>query len=295
MPSAAPRAVVSNDDGIASDGLAALAAAAIRAGCTVVVAAPDYDASGSGASLAAVADHGQIAIERRALAGLDGTPAYAVRAQPAYIASSAADGAFGERPDLLLSGINAGPNFGRAILHSGTVGAALTAAVHGIPAAAFSLDLRGLPAVAHWETAASVAAEVIPVVRELPAGTALNVNVPNVDPGALRGIRRAGLAAFGTVQMGLVEEPGGRLRITRTASQDAGPPPWSDSALLASGYATVTAIQPLAEATAVELPWPSPTAAGTLSRRIAPEASTLSAVRPRVARAGAGYVPMPVA
>ena len=65
---------------------------------------------------------------------------FAVEAAPAFIVRAAVTGAFGAAPDLVLSGINRGPNTGHAVLHSGTVGAALTASTFGLPAMAVSID-----------------------------------------------------------------------------------------------------------------------------------------------------------
>lgn len=122
--SASASVVVTNDDGIDTPGLYTLAAAATGSGRGVLVAAPDYEASGSSASMAAVGAGDRIPIERRTLPGLSGVTGYAVRAAPAFIAFAAAQDGFGERPSMILSGINRGPNTGRAVLHSGTVGGA---------------------------------------------------------------------------------------------------------------------------------------------------------------------------
>jgi len=247
--------VVTNDDGIDSPGLHHLAAAAAGTGRSVLVAAPDYEASGSSAAMAAVEVGDRIALERRALPGLDGTTGYAVRAAPAFIAFAAAQGGFGERPGLLLSGINRGANTGRAVLHSGTVGAALTAALHHIPAAAFSLDCL-TDSEQHWETAAAVAQEVIGALDRIAPGLALNVNVPNLPLADLRGIRYARLAGFGTVQIQITAPPQEHLELTMSA-----PPeplePGSDHAVLAAGYASVTAVQAICEVPAASIPWPA--------------------------------------
>jgi 5'-nucleotidase len=252
---AAATVVVTNDDGIDSPGLHSLAAAAAGPGRDVLVAAPDHEASGASASMAAVGAGDRIRIERRALPGLAGMTAYAVRAAPAFIAFAAAHGGFGRRPDVLLSGINRGPNTGRAVLHSGTVGAALTAAMHRIPAAAFSLDC--LPTgVQHWPTAAAVASEVIGVLGRIPAGLALNVNVPNVPLAELRGIRHGRLADFGAVQIKIIATPEEHLELPVSAPQDP-PQPDTDSAALAAGYASVTAVQAICEAPASSVPWPA--------------------------------------
>ena len=113
--------VITNDDGIGSEGLRVLARAAVKAGWDVVVAAPERQASGSGAAMTAERADGRVIAERHTLPGLAGVPAYAIQASPAFIAYAAVRGAFGPRPDYLLSGINLGPNTGHLVLHSGTV------------------------------------------------------------------------------------------------------------------------------------------------------------------------------
>jgi 5'-nucleotidase len=250
------RTVVTNDDGIDSPGLHLLASVAARAGHDVLIAAPDHEASGSSAAMTAAVADGRVVIERRRLTGLAGTPAYAVRALPGFIAFTAARGGFGRRPSLLLSGINRGPNTGRAVLHSGTVGAALTAATSGLRAAAFSLDVRDDSDEPQWDTAAAVAGELLPSLADLPAGVALNVNVPNLPPCQLAGIRRGRLAEYGSVQVQILEATEQYLRITmsETAREPGGD---CDSDLLASGYASVTPLRPLCEAADAVMPWPS--------------------------------------
>jgi 5'/3'-nucleotidase len=248
-----PHVLVTNDDGIGSEGLRRLARAARQAGCQVVVAAPDDEASGSSAAMTATQDGGRISTAAWVLPGLAGVPAWAVPATPAFIAFTAVRAAFGPEPDLLLSGINRGPNTGKAILHSGTVGAAMTAARHGIRAAAFSLDDPGPQADPQWETAEAVAAEVIPVLAALPPGQLLNVNVPNIPLAQLRGIRTGSLAATGAVEVTVTGRGDDYLQVTMAASGPAAA--GTDSALLSSGYASVTALVPITEVPAPWLPW----------------------------------------
>jgi 5'-nucleotidase len=255
--------VVTNDDGIDSVGLWRLAAAATAAGHEVVVAAPDYEASGTSAIMTATWDGGRIMVEPRKLPGLDGTTAYAMPAAPAFIAASAARGAFGDRPHLLLSGINRGLNTGLDILHSGTAGAAMTAATYGVPAAAFSLQIAG-SGTPYWETAEAVAAQVIPAVPDLPAGTILNVNIPSLPLDQLRGIRVGRLAPPWTALASLTQiseygtaepEAAEQLQLTMSRTR-GGPESGSDIALLAAGYASITVVRPLCEVTLPTLPWP---------------------------------------
>ena len=206
------RALITNDDGIGSPGLAALARGVVAHGWTVVVAAPAEEASGTSAGLSAAGSDGRVAVERRELPGLRGVPGYAVAAHPALIVLAAAQGAFGEPPDVVLSGVNLGANVGRAVLHSGTVGAALTASLHGVRALAVSLDV-GLQArpEPHWDTAVAVAATVFDRLAALPAGTVLNLNVPDrADAGPPR---RAGLAEFGAVRTRVEDDGDGAITL----------------------------------------------------------------------------------
>lgn len=250
----ARNALVTNDDGILSPGLAALAGLAQREGLTTVVAAPATEASGTSAGLTAAEDHRRVAVQRRSLEGLPEVPGHAVAGHPGLIALLAAQGAFGGRPDVVLSGINRGANIGRAVLHSGTVGAALTAGINGISAVAVSLDV-GLRSgeEQHWDTAVEVAEAVLKVLWDLPAGTVLNVNVPNVPVRGLGPLRRATLAEHGTVQSRVRQLDGGGLELVtvETAGEiEEG----SDAALLAQGCPTVTPLCSVAEDPAVLLP-----------------------------------------
>ena len=167
-----PRALVTNDDGIDSPGLHALAAAAVEAGLEVIVAAPAEQASGASASLDAVRREGRTIVSRRRAAGPSGVEAWAVDAQPGHIVVAALNGWFDPAPDLVLSGINHGANVGRAVLHSGTVGAALTAGIS---------DTRGAGAVArrgaapetderHWESGRRPAAPGAGPAARRPGG-----------------------------------------------------------------------------------------------------------------------------
>ena len=250
--------VITNDDGIGSEGLRVLARAAVQAGWDVVVAAPERQASGSGAAMTMVQSGGRVIAERHTLPGLETVPAYAIQASPAFIAYAAVRGAFGRRPDYLLSGINLGPNTGHLVLHSGTVGAALTAANHGVRAAAFSLDAEGSAGVREWESAADVAGQVLPALRDIKPGIVLNVNVPNIPKDQINGIRQARLAAAGAgaVELSIGQVAAGAMQVT-LAETGRRPAPGTDSGLLAAGYAAITPLQPVGEVTSVGLPWPA--------------------------------------
>jgi 5'/3'-nucleotidase len=245
------RVLVTNDDGIDSPGLHALARVAMSAGHDVVVAAPVDEFSGAGAGLSAVDADGRIIVEPRTLDA--GVPAYAVAASPAFIVLLATQAAFGPAPELVLSGINRGANTGLAVLHSGTVGAAFTAVNNGCRAMAVSVNCGyGGDATPRWETAAAIATDLLPLVCGDDTGFVLNVNAPNSDLGDVRGIRRARLATFGVVQLNVLEQGQGYVRMSLEQS-GAELEPGSDEAWLVDGYATATPIRPTTEATDIPL------------------------------------------
>jgi 5'-nucleotidase len=249
------RVLVTNDDGIDSEGLHQLAAAAVAAGHEVVVAAPAKEASGASAALTAVEGDDGVVVEQRDLPGLAGVPAFAVSASPAFIVLMATRGTFDSKPELVLSGINRGANTGRAVLHSGTVGAALTGLANGCLAMAVSLDvgLRAGPEL-HWQAAASVAGRLLSLANS--HDFVVNVNVPNRPLSTLAGIRPAKFARFGVVQMTMREQGKGYVKMS-LEEHDVTPEPDTDEALLLEGYVTVTPVRPPAVASDVafgELP-----------------------------------------
>jgi 5'-nucleotidase len=243
------RALITNDDGYDSAGIAALARTASRCGLQPVVAAPSWDSSGASASLTAVEEEGRLPVRRTERPELPGIPVFAVDAAPAFIVRAAMQGAFGDPPDVVLSGINLGANTGHAVVHSGTVGAALTAANDGRPAMAVSLVLDD---ELHWATAEHVAGEALAwlVARGTTEAVVLNVNVPSIPLDELRGLRRAHLAPFGAVQTNVTEVGQGYVRV-EFAEIDADPEPGTDVAVLRAGYASVTPLAGVCEHTGV--------------------------------------------
>ncbi|MGH3972124.1 MAG: 5'/3'-nucleotidase SurE [Pseudonocardiaceae bacterium] len=241
-------AIVVNDDGIDSPGLVALAVAAQRAGLEVVVAAPIRQSSGAGAGIIATIQGGRTRIERRQLADLPDVEAYAIDAQPGYIVLAAVRGWLDPVPELVLSGVNHGANVGRAILHSGTVGAALTAGVNGVHGLAVSLDVGLHPAAApHWGTAAHLLPGILELLAEAPGGTVLTLNVPDRPIEELHEARHATLAEFGTVQTRVDRVENGQLHLAEV-EMDTPPAAGTDSALLAAGHPTLTALEAVREA-----------------------------------------------
>jgi 5'-nucleotidase len=249
------RILVTNDDGVRAPGIAALARVAAGTDHEVVVVAPMIDYSGAGAAVGPVHSRDGVDYETFGIDGLEDVPTYAIDGPPALAVILAYVGGFGPRPDLVLSGINLGVNVGRSALHSGTVGAALTAAQFGGRCLAVSIRW-GSDDVA-WDTPATLAGQLIPVLAAAPAGTTLNLNVPNVALADLAGLRPGRLSRGGTIRsavhdsgdgrslphLSLPPEPSGTLRLDLTAPGE-GPlgEPDTDAGLVARGYASVTAL-----------------------------------------------------
>jgi 5'-nucleotidase len=239
------RVLITNDDGIAAPGLRALAVAAVAADLDVTIAAPAFQSSGTSASIIADEEDGRITIERRTLEGLDGIPTFAVHGGPGLIAMIGARGAFGEPAVIVLSGVNHGANVGRAILHSGTVGAALTGGLNGAWAIAVSLDVGWNPEEFHWEAGADAAMSIVPYLLEHPRGTVINVNVPNAANS--RGFKEAALAPFGIVQTTMTEREEHHIRLAVEDLPNT-PTEGTDAAYLAEGWVTLTGIEPVSQA-----------------------------------------------
>lgn len=240
------RVLVTNDDGITSPGLHALAGAALDLPAEVMVVAPWDDQSGSGAAVGPLHIPGRVVFEVANLPGMPLVPAYRVRCPPALAVLTAGLGGYGVRPDLVLSGVNLGANLGIAILHSGTVGAALTAANLGLPAVAVSLDADGRPL--KWPTAAAVAVEVARWLAARRTAGVLNVNVPNVTLDDLAGVRSATLSRLGSVRTAftLGDAADERRHELELHTTDAKADRDSDAALVRRGFVTITALSGLA-------------------------------------------------
>jgi 5'-nucleotidase len=230
------RVLVTNDDGVESPGLGPLVEAVRSTGADVVVAAPQDDQSGVGAAIGRLHADRTIDVSEVSLPGVEGITAHAVAGPPALAVIAGYLGAFGDPPDFVVSGINPGPNTGGAVLHSGTVGAALTAANFGLSGLAVSMAAAKH---IHWETAAALAVPAIEWLAEQPARTVLNLNAPNIPLHEVRGVRWGELAEFGSVRTALIESQGGQLQMEWVGGRDEHPE-HTDAGLVHLGYASLT-------------------------------------------------------
>lgn len=179
--------LVSNDDGIHAAGLWALAKELREVGAVTIVA-PDRDQSGVGTS---VTLHHPLRLSV-VNSLVEEVTAYSVEGTPADSVILAIRLALKEAPDLVVAGINEGPNLGDDVFISGTVGAALQGYFYGIPSIAVSV---GAFRDVNFDVAARIAMLLAEEVRDkkAPARLLLNVNVPNLPQEKIEGIEVTGL------------------------------------------------------------------------------------------------------
>lgn len=180
--------LVTNDDGILADGLWALVVELKKIG-PVVVVAPAEERSGVGTAVTLrqplrVQSVTPLIPEVEAYS-VDGTPADSVILALGKLATN--------RIDLVVSGINNGPNLGEDVFISGTVGAALQGYLHGLPALAVSMDAVNSPYLEGVAKLAALLAKKIDV-NALPRDIFLNVNLPNLPLEEIREVRVTRLA-----------------------------------------------------------------------------------------------------
>lgn len=226
------RILLSNDDGIHAPGIQVLAKA-LREFADVQVIAPDRNRSGASNSLTLETPlrtfnypNGDIVVQM-------GTPTDCVWLGVNTLMNP--------KPDIVVSGINAGPNLGDDVIYSGTVAAAMEGRHLGLPALAVSLDGHQ-----HYETAAAVTCSVLKALQHEPlrTGRILNINVPDLPLSELKGIRVTRCGSRHPSDRAIpqldprgntfywIGPPGDKL--------DAGPE--TDFAAIDDGYVSVTAL-----------------------------------------------------
>ncbi len=173
-----PLILVTNDDGVHAPGIRALHEAVSSLGEAVIVA-PERDNSAVSHALTMNRPLRVVELEPR-MYTIDGTPTDCV--------TIAVNKILDRKPDLLVSGINPGPNLGDDISYSGTVSAAIEGTMYDIPSLAFSLG-GGPPH--RFVVAAGVAWKLasLALTWRLPASTLLNINIPPLPAGQIHGIR----------------------------------------------------------------------------------------------------------
>ena len=231
--------LLSNDDGIQARGILRLCEVLVEAGHRVSVCAPDRERSAASHSATLRAPMHPVPVQlppsERAWQ-VDGTPAdcarlglYLLREDP---------------PDLVIAGINRGMNMGGACIYSGTVAAAMEAAMNGTQALAVSLFIEDWSGGEDYTAAARLAERVArwAVRHPLPRGVIYNLNVPPLPYGKLRGLVPAKLAP---IYLSTPEYEPGRdgQGVCYTLKNGASPPmedPDYDVVRVEQGYAAIT-------------------------------------------------------
>ena len=228
--------LVSNDDGFRAEGIRRLREA-LATLAEVTVVAPDRNKSGASNSLT-------LDVPLRVFESEPGV--YFVPGTPTDCVHLAISGLFDFEHDMVVSGVNDGPNLGDDVLYSGTVAAAVEGRFLGLPTIAVSL-CTGTAGGAHFATGAEVARRLVAQLLHSPLERALilNVNVPDVPFAQLRGFRASRLGyrhrSEGVMR---AKDPRGRPVYwigAAGAEQDAGP--GTDFDVVAQGFVSVTPLQ----------------------------------------------------
>jgi 5'-nucleotidase len=256
-----PRILVTNDDGIDSEGLHVLAQAMTSYG-DVTVVAPDDEYSGASAALGALHRIQPEVHQTR----MEGVPeAWSVSGPPALCVMFARLGAFGPPFDMVVAGINPGVNVGRSVYHSGTVGAALTARAGGMTGVAVSQAVRGFGVEGQgwdemltgqlWDGAAVIAGAAVGALLAAAPSTPVvaNLNVPNLAVADMAGWRHT---TIGRIPPRVVSEAAlepkvghpGSFRVAMKWGDAVSLPEGTDGGAVERDLVSVTMLGTLAEA-----------------------------------------------
>jgi len=226
--------LATNDDGVYSPGLATLAKA-MRALGEVYVVAPDREQSAVSHSLTL---HRPLLVEEV----MD--KVFAVNGTPTDCVNVAVNGLLPKRPDIVVSGINKGGNLGDDVTYSGTVSAAMEAAIMGIPAIALSMVARQ---DFKFQAAADFAVTLARLVLDkgIRKDTLLNVNVPNLPAGEIKGVRvtRQGRRIYGGSVLERLDPRGKRYFWIGGEVENWTETPDADHEAVRQGYISVTPLK----------------------------------------------------
>ncbi len=177
------RILITNDDGVRAPGLIALAEAVARLGDVVIVA----PATQQSAVSHSITLHKPLRCTAEKDFPVEGIRVFSTNGTPTDAVLLGIHAVFGERPDVILSGINAGPNLGADVTYSGTVAGAMEGVVARVPSIAISMgafdNLRYADCAEFASRLAAMAGDGV-----FPDDVLLNVNYPNIPPDEIKGI-----------------------------------------------------------------------------------------------------------
>lgn len=232
------RILVTNDDGIQAPGLQALVQA-LRTVGEVTVVAPEHEQSAVGH---AITMHKPL--RARLLDSAEG-PWWAVNGTPADCVGLGIRKLIEGGPDLVVAGINRGANLGEDVLYSGTVSAATEAVILGVPA--FAVSNVSFTSDDYRAAAAFAVDLAVRLLRHpLPLPTFLNVNVPDLPPERIAGVRvtRQGWRVYRSTYVERVDPRGRPYYWLGAERPEDEPVPGTDIAAIQAGYIAVTPQHP---------------------------------------------------
>ncbi|AQS10300.1 5'-nucleotidase SurE [Clostridium saccharobutylicum] len=229
--------LITNDDGINAPGIISLAKEVSKEH-NVIIVAPREQKSASSHSISI---HNPIKIKEESIEGLD-CKAYSVLGTPADCTQIGLS-FLQDDIDIVISGINKGPNLGIDILYSGTVSAAVEGAIYGVPSIAVSMDVNYEKDDEDYSKAVKWLMKVLNVAKEkyLKSDVVLNVNIPDLNDNDIKGIKvcKIGKATYNNEYV-LVEsndeDKSYKLKGTRNNIEEDE----TDLYYLSKGYVTLT-------------------------------------------------------
>ena len=229
------RILLSNDDGYLAPGIRRLYTA-LAEFSEVVAVAPDRNKSGASHSL--TLDRPLRAYtDTHGFTRVDGTPGDCVQ-------MVVMGGFLDFKPDLVVSGINAGPNLGDDVLYSGTVAAAMEGRYLGYPGVAFSLAGK---TPTHYDTAAAIASKIIKrvLIHPLPPMATLNVNIPDVPFKEVKGILSTRLGRRHQAEPGVhsLDQRGERIYWLGSVGEVQNDAPGTDFHAIENSFVSITPLQ----------------------------------------------------
>jgi 5'-nucleotidase len=236
--------LVTNDDGVHAPGLLALAQAVRKIADKVTILAPDHNWSASGHVKTL---HRPLRVKETILE--DGSSAWASDGAPSDCVALAQLGFIPEKIDLVVSGINPNANIGHDVTYSGTVTAAMEAAIWGIPGVAVSLDKpEGHTGPVDYQPSAEAARRIVAWLGtqpDLPEDAILNVNVPYGPLEEMKGfkITRQGLRIYRDELLRRLDPRGKPYYWIGGEAPIGVEEPGTDYGSLAAGYISITPIQ----------------------------------------------------
>lgn len=236
------RILISNDDGIMAPGIRALAARLSKEH-EVTVVAPSKEQSGVGHSITYLMP---IFSRPASIPGVD-VPAYAVDGSPVDCVKFGIGNLLEEKPDLVVTGINQGPNIGPDVFPSGTVNAAIAGVLEGVPAIAVSYaDFISTD----FEASAELAARLVNFVQDhpIPKGMLLNLNVPALPLSEIKGTCVVPMDSQGQefryeTRVNPMQRSYHWLTVVGLRKENSAGEPVSDVDAIVKGYASITPIK----------------------------------------------------